>query len=144
MLRSQLLILIPVLMQMGLTLVILGLLPVARSRSMRQRRQNLQDMALAGKTDWNESAQKIASNFSSQFELPVLFYAISAFALITRSVDVWMIALAWTFTLSRCLHAAIHIGPNIVVWRFGAFALGLLALVGMMAQLAIAVLTTTA
>ena len=101
-------------------------------------------MALAGKTDWNERAQKIAASFSSQFELPVIFYAISAFALITRSVDDWTIALAWTFTLSRCLHAAIHIGPNIVIWRFAAFALGLLALIGMLAQLAITVLTTTA
>ena len=133
---QQNLIVLPVLAQMLLTLLILGVLPLARSRSMRERRQQLQEMALAGKTDWNAQAQKVSNSYASQFELPTLFYAVCAFALITRSVDVWMLGLASTFVLSRVLHAVIHIGPNVVAWRFAAFAVGLAALLGMWIRLA--------
>lgn len=135
-------ILLPALAQMLLTLVILGLLPIARSCSMRERRQRLQDMALAGKTDWNEQSQKIANSYASQFELPVIFYALVAFALITGKADAWMTGLAWLFLASRVVHAAIHIGPNIVAWRFPAFAAGLVALIAMIARLALGVLGT--
>ncbi len=132
----QNLILLPVLAQVLLTLVILVLLPRARAASMRERRQRMQDMALAGKTDWNEQAQKTAACFSNQFELPVLFYVVAAFALITRLADPWMFGLAILFVLSRIAHAIIYIGPNIVAWRFAAYAVGLLALLGMWGMLA--------
>ena len=95
---AQNLILLPVLAQILLTLVILALLPRARGASMRERRQRMQDMALAGKTDWNEQAQKTAASFDNQFELPVLFYVVAAFALITRMVDVW----CWARVVSCC------------------------------------------
>lgn len=137
---SQNLILLPILAQMLLTLLILGLLPIARGRSMRERRQQMQDMALAGKSDWNEQAQKTSNSFASQFELPVLFYAVCAFALITRTVDAAMLWLAVAFVATRFAHAAIHIGPNIVAWRFAAFALGLVALIAMIVRLAVAVI----
>lgn len=128
---AQNLILLPVLGQMLLTLLILLLLPLARRRSMIERRQRVQEMALAGKSDWNEQAQKVAACFSNQFELPVLFYVICAFALITRMVDPWMLGLACLFVGARVVQAAIHIGPNIVMWRFAAYATGLACLVGM-------------
>jgi hypothetical protein len=138
----QNLVIIPVLAQILLTLVILALLPGARGRSMRERRQQMQDMALAGKTDWNEQAQKIAASFSSQFELPVLFYVVAAFALITRHVDIWLFGLACLFVLARIAHAIIHIGPNIVAWRFAAYAIGLASLVAMVLRLGWAVVAT--
>jgi hypothetical protein len=65
----------------------------------------------------------------------VLFYAVVAFALITKAVDIPMLAPAWLFVLSRIVHAAIHIGPNKVRWRTPAFALGFLVLVGMWLKL---------
>ena len=54
----------------------------------------------------------------------MLFYAVVAFALITKGADALMIVLAWLFVLTRLVHAAIHIGPNKVRWRAPAFALG--------------------
>lgn len=130
----QNLILIPVLAQMLLTFAILGLLPLARRASMIERRQNLQDMATADKADWNVQAQKVAASYASQFELPVLFYVICLSALITRYVDLWLFGLACMFVLLRAVHAAIHIGPNVVKWRFAAFVAGLCALGGMWAR----------
>lgn len=128
---QQSLILVPALAQMLMTLVVLGMLPLTRARSMRERRQRLQEMALAGKTDWNEQAQKVSSSYASQFELPTLFYALCGFALVTRSVDGSMLGLAALFVVSRIVHAIIHIGPNIVSWRFAAFAIGVVSLLAM-------------
>ena len=137
---AQNLILIPVLAQIMLTLIILGLLPLARRASMIERRQKLQDMAVAAKTDWSLQAQKVAASFSNQFELPVLFYVLCAFALMTRYVDPSIFGLACLFVLTRVVHAIIHIGPNIVAWRFTAFAAGLACLIGMWVRLAGAIL----
>jgi hypothetical protein len=137
---AQNLIVLPVLCQIFLTLVILALLPRSRAASMRERGQQMEDMALAGKADWNEQAQKVAASFDSQFQLPVLFYTLCGLALITRSVDGWMLGLATAFVLARIAHAIIHIGPNVVAWRFAAFAVGLVALIGMLLRLGLAIL----
>ena len=77
-----------------------------------------------GKTVWPEDAAKRAANYSNQFELPVLFYAVVAFALIAKGADLLMLVLAWLFVLTRIVHAAIHVGPNKVRWRSPVFALG--------------------
>jgi len=128
---AQNLILLPVFVQVLLTMALLPLLAFARARSMRDRGQSPQDMALAGKTDWNVESQKIAASFANQFELPVLFYVAAAFALITRMVDTWMLALASLFVILRIVHAAIHVGPNVVAWRSTVFALGAATVVTM-------------
>ena len=133
---SQLDILYPVFVQALLTFLVYGLLAVARARAIRrlERGRGNPDLAL-GRTVWPEDAEKRAANQRNQFELPVLFYAVVAFALITKAVDIPMLALAWLFVLSRMVHTAIHIGPNKVRWRTPAFALGFLVLLGMWLKL---------
>jgi hypothetical protein len=133
---SQLDILYPVFVQALLTFLVYGLLAVARARAIRrlEHGRGNPDLAL-GRTMWPEDAQKRAANQRNQFELPVLFYAVVAFALITKAVDIPMLALAWLFVLSRLVHTAIHIGPNKVRWRTPAFALGFLVLLGMWLKL---------
>ena len=87
------------------------------------RQRGNPDLAM-GRVAWPDDAAKRAANYRNQFELPVLFYAVVAFALITKGADTLMIVLAWLFVLTRIVHAAIHIGPNKVRWRSPAFALG--------------------
>ena len=69
-------------------------------------------------------------------ELPVLFYVACGLALTTRTVDIVFLTVAAAFVLARIAHAAIHIGPNVVIWRFRAFAAGLFLLVAMWGILA--------
>jgi hypothetical protein len=135
-------ILYPVFVQALLTFVVYGLLAVARARAtgrLDHARGN-PDLAL-GRVAWPEDAEKRAANQRNQFELPVLFYAVVAFALITKGVDILMLVLAWLFVLTRIVHAAIHVGPNKVRWRTPAFTLGFLVLVGMWLKLFLHVLT---
>ena len=128
--------------QVLLTFAVYGLLAVARARaiSTMNRGRGNPDLAL-GRVEWPEDAIKRAANQRNQFELPVLFYAVTAFALIVAAADFLMVVLAWLFVLTRIVHAAIHIGPNKVRWRSPVFALGVLILVIMWVKLFLHVAT---
>jgi hypothetical protein len=139
---NQTVIIYPVLIQVLLTISVLVLLGPARGRSLRAKRLRLRDLDVAlGRNEWSDEAAKRGNNYRNQFELPVLFYAVVAFALITRSADGLMIGLAWLFVLTRLVHAAIHIGPNIVKWRGLAFILGAIVLLAMWLRLALHIAT---
>lgn len=134
-------ILYPVLVQVLLTFAILIAMGPARARSLRETGKSLDDREVRiGKVSWSEQATKVARNYENQFELPVLFYAVVAFALITSAVDVVQVALAWIFVLTRAIHAAIHVGPNVIQWRGLAFLVGAAALIAMWVKLAIHIL----
>lgn len=128
---DQNLILVPVLAQVLLTLVVMVLMGRAKASSMRERRQRMDDVALATSTDWNDAARKASNNYASQFEMPVLFYAVSAFALSTRSVDVAMVLLGLAFVATRVMHTYIHTGHNRVQPRFTVFLAGVAVLTAM-------------
>ncbi|MDX2203914.1 MAG: MAPEG family protein [Hyphomicrobiaceae bacterium] len=133
-------ILYPVFVQVLLVLLVAVLMSRARRRSTSSlSREDLKAIAI-GDFDWPEDARKRAANYTNQFELPVLFYAVVAFALIVRSADLVMIVLAWVFVLSRVLHAWIHVGGNRVKYRAPAFALGFFVLLVMWVRLAVHVI----
>jgi hypothetical protein len=139
---SQVGIMYPVFVQVLLTITVYGMLAVARARAVRgmDRQRGNPDLAM-GRAVWPDDAVKRSNNQRNQFELPVLFYAVAAFALILKGADTLMIVLAWLFVLTRILHAAIHIGPNKVRWRSPAFALGLLIVAVMWIKLLLHVLS---
>ena len=128
---DQNLILVPVLAQVLLTLVVMVQMGRARARSMRERRQRMDDVALATATDWSDEARKAQNNYASQFEMPVLFYVVSTFALIPRSVDVVMVLLGLAFVATRVMHTYIHTGHNRVQPRFTVFLAGVGVLAAM-------------
>jgi hypothetical protein len=122
---NQVAILYPVFVQVLLVVVVGALMASARARAVKtmDRQRGNPDLAM-GRVEWPDDAAKRAANYRNQFEAPVLFYAVVAFALITKGADTLMIVLAWLFVLTRIVHAAIHIGPNKVRWRSPVFALG--------------------
>lgn len=139
---NQVAILYPVFVQAFLTLAVGALMAVARAKALAamDRQRGTPDLAL-GRISWPEDAAKRAASYSNQFELPVLFYAVVAFALITKCADLVMIVLAWAFVLSRIVHAAIHVGPNKVRWRSPAFAAGFVIVLAMWIKLFLHVAT---
>lgn len=137
--------LLPVFIQVLLTFVVMVQMGRARTASLQQSRTNPNKREVAlGDYKWSEAATKAASNFSNQFELPVLFYAAIAFALLLRQTDVLIVALAWGFAATRIAHAAIHLGPNVVRLRFLAYSAGALCLLGLWGTLAFRVLSGSA
>ena len=139
---NQVAILYPVFVQVLLVVVVGMSMAASRARAVKtmDRERGNPDLAM-GRFAWPDDAAKRAANYRNQFEAPVLFYAVVAFALITKGADTLMIVLAWLYVLTRIVHAAIHIGPNKVRWRSPAFALGFLIVALMWIKLALHVAT---
>jgi hypothetical protein len=133
---SQVAILYPVFAQVLLTVLVYVLLLVTRARAVGAAGyvRGAGDIAM-GRYPWPADAEKAAHNQRNQFELPVLFYAVTAFGLIVGAADLIFVGLAWAFVASRILHAAIHIGPNKVRWRGPAFVLGFVFVTAMWVKL---------
>jgi hypothetical protein len=116
-------ILLPVFAHVALVFYVLFLVGRARYVAGSTGAVKLQDIALDDK-GWPDEARKKANNYRNQFELPVLFYALVAFLLITSKADMAEVVLAWLFVASRFVHAAIHLGSNKVRRRGLAFMVG--------------------
>jgi hypothetical protein len=130
-------ILMPVFVQVFLTFAIMVAMGMARRQSMIEKRQSLNDPKVRlGTVEWSEEAHKRSRNFSNQFELPVLFYAVVAFSLLLRQSDTIMVLLAWVFAVTRLAHAYVHLGSNRVQYRGAFYLVGACALLAMWVVLA--------
>lgn len=129
---SQSAIVLPAALQAVMSVLLLFLMGPARARSLRESKLTIEDHSVRlGINPWSDRAMQVSNNYKNQFELPVLFYAVVAFALVLKQADTIMIGLAWTFALSRLAHTAVHVSSNIVRWRAIFFVLGAIALLAM-------------
>ncbi|PVE23137.1 hypothetical protein DC522_17420 [Microvirga sp. KLBC 81] len=120
-------VLLPVFVQVGLTFVLLLWLGRLRVGALKAGEVRMCDIAL-GERNWPKRALQFQNAFHNQFEVPVLFYVLVVLALITRKADMLFVVMSWMFVTSRLVHAAIHTTSNKVIWRFQAFAAGVLIL----------------
>ncbi|MGO4705450.1 MAPEG family protein [Microvirga sp. 2MCAF38] len=120
-------VLLPVFVQVGLTFVLLFWMARSRIGALRAGELKVKDVAL-GERNWPTRAQQVSNCFQNQFETPVLFYALVAFALITRKADLVFVVLSWMWVASRIVHAGIHATTNRISPRFKAFAVGVVIL----------------
>lgn len=131
-------VLLPVFVQVALTFVLLFWLGPTRYRAIRGGMVG--EEATLDDGVWPREARQAGNAFRNQFELPVLFYAITAFALITRKADLAFVVLAWVFVLSRIVHAGIHVSSNDIRLRFPVFAFGAIVLLIMWVLFALAII----
>jgi hypothetical protein len=133
-------VLLPVFVQIALTFTILYWQGYVRVGHTRRGEVKIRDIAL-GQPNWPEQATKIGNAFMNQFQLPILFYILVAFALLTRKADLAFVVLSWLFVLSRLVHAYVFVTTNRVSRRFYAFTVGSLTLLVMWALFAVRILT---
>ena len=129
-LMNQNMIILPVFVQVLLTIGVLFVMGSRRRSALVSKTTRLKDIAL-GQDAWPVDATKASNNYRNQFEIPVLFFAACAFALITKSVDFWMLGWALVFVASRIVHAIIHLGANPVMPRAYAFLVSVIAVMVM-------------
>ena len=72
----------------------------------------------------------------------MLFFALVPLAIITRKADLLFVVLSWAFVLSRIGHAVAYVTTNELRYRFGAFLVGVLALLVMWVVFAVRILAT--
>lgn len=115
---------------------------MGRERLAAFRDKTVQRGEHAGvKPIWPERAGVVSNAFHNQLEMPMLFYAVVAFALIAGAADGFMLALAWAFAISRLVHAAIYTTYNKIEHRFLVYLFGSTVVWSMWALLALRVMT---
>lgn len=127
--------LVPVFVQILLTIVLHAMMGRARIGSLKRSEINVEDIVL-GQPNWTKRATQIGNSYHSQHELPVLFFVLIAFILITKTNGMTFVALAWLFVVLRFVHAYIHTTSNDINKRFPAYAAGALVLTLMWALFA--------
>jgi hypothetical protein len=132
-------ILLPVFVLVLLTLALAIWMGYERNKVVYSKEVRIKDIALT-KENWPEQAKKVSNAYHNQYELPVLFYILVAFAMITRKADLIFVTLSWVFVISRLLHAYIHTTSNRVPRRFFLYAIGLIVLTIMWVYFAIQIL----
>jgi hypothetical protein len=110
-------VLLPVFVLIALTFVLHYWMGYTRVSSVRRGEVHVRDIAL-GERNWPSRAVQVGNAFHNQLELPILFFVLVGFALLTRKADVLFVAMSWLFVLLRLLHAYIHVTTNRVTPRF--------------------------
>lgn len=136
---TQVAILYPVFVQVLLTFVLMNWMRVERFGAIRRGEVKVHDIALR-EANWPPRAAQIANAFHNQLELPVLFYVLVAFLMITTQVNIWFLVLAWVFVIARIVHAVVHTTTNAVRQRFATHAIGAAVLLIMWILFAIRIL----
>ena len=136
---SSQMVLLPVFVLVGLTFALLFWMAGARGRSLKSGETKFKDIAL-GQPNWPVRATQIGNCFSSQFELPLLFYILIALALPLRHADLVTVLLSWVFVITRFAHAGIFVTSNNVQQRSLAWFAGVIVLFVMWVYFALRIL----
>jgi hypothetical protein len=128
----------PVMAQALLTFVVLFMMAYERFKAFRAK--TVVDNGPGIRPSWPGRAGAVSNAYHNLLELPTLFYAVCAFALIADAVDGEMIVLAWIYVACRTVQALIHTTYNHIPHRFYAFLASIFALIAMWVNLALSVL----
>lgn len=75
------------------------------------------------------------NHYTNFFQVPMLFLAGCAAHMAIGEANLWTVALAWLFVVTRILHAIEHLGRNSLKWRPKIFFLGVFVVVLLYLQL---------
>ena len=111
------------------TLIVLGLIPIARVRSVRQREIGTDDFKYGESAKVPGKVRIPNRNYMNLLELPMLFYVVGIVLYVTGGASTLTIAVAWAYVALRVVHSLIHLSYNHVLHRLAAFTLSNVALV---------------
>jgi hypothetical protein len=133
--------LMPVVLHFFMTAGIAIVLGRKRFKAVRSGRVKRDDI-LNNTNNWPDDVLKFGRNFDNQFQIPILWYALTAFSMIMKSVDPILVLMSWIFLGLRVFHTSVHIGPNTLPLRFYAFVGGFVLLIIMWLWFAVRIFVT--
>jgi hypothetical protein len=92
-----------------------------RISEMRTRRIHPQQVATSKLAAEKYENVQSADNLRNLFEMPVLFYALCGFLIVTNLTTPVLLACAWGYVALRICHSWIHLTGNKVIRRFQVF-----------------------
>ena len=75
-----------------------------------------------------EKIAAAARHLTNLFETPVLFYLVVVVIFAAGLSSPAFVTLAWCYVAFRAVHCWIHLGANVVIWRFRVFLLSIITL----------------
>ena len=72
--------------------------------------------------------RQVGYNLNNLMEQPTVFYALVAYSYLAGQQNTVNLALAWAYVALRVIHSLIQATVNLVLVRFGVFALGTVVL----------------
>lgn len=125
----------PLVAQTVLVFILYGLLGWRRSAVVKAGK--IEKHQFRENRDEPAESLVVRNSIANQFELPVLFYAVSIVLFMTQADNLPAVILAWIFVATRYAHAFVHVTSNNLRYRSPLFALSFLALVGLWVWLAV-------
>jgi hypothetical protein len=122
--------LVPLFIHVLLVLYVGSRIVIGRIASVKSGETRLKEIAL-DTSKWPVKVRKLGNNFSNQFEVPMLWYALCGLLVATGKIDLVQVSLSWLFIATRLVHSFIHTGRNIVPQRMYAFLAGFVVLLVM-------------
>jgi hypothetical protein len=121
---------LPVLAHMLLVFGLYIFLGKVKSLAVKEGQVDRQKAALNSR-EWPEYVVKVSNNLANQFESPILFYMLSVMYYLSDNVSAVLIILLSLYTISRYVHAYVHVTSNYVPYRFKSFLVGVLILLAL-------------
>src|SRR5262249_19066860 len=104
-------------------------IPIVSVPLLRRGVVRVQDVDLR-QPNWPRPIQQINNSYTSQFELPVLFYVLTILAIISKHADLLFVTMAWIFVVLRVVHVTSHnVNVRGPVFGIGAVVLALMWLI---------------
>ena len=120
---------LPILALISWTFVMWGWMYATRIPAMRRANIDVDLIARTGaKLELPPEVSRVADNYNHLHEQPTLFYALLLTAQLIGVDDGLQIALAWSYVLLRVVHSLVQATRNVIMVRFGVFALGSIVL----------------
>lgn len=132
------LVILALLAQVALTLTIYIVLYRSRAAAMRSGEAKLSDYVVP--KDEPRHVARVSRSLASQYELPVLFFALNLVILAVGTPLLIDAILAWAFVISRICHAYVHITQEDVRLRAMLFGCGIVII--MLSAIRVAVLAS--
>ncbi len=120
-------VLLPVFALVALVFFLLARTALTRVAAIKAGEVKMKDIAL-GQSAWPAAVTQTGNAYANNLQLPLLFYALVAFAMLTKKDDLLFVVMSWLFVASRYAHAWVHVTSNHVPTRFNMFAAGVLIL----------------
>lgn len=117
----------PVLVLVAMTFALLLWSGRMRFSAVGRGEVKMRDVALR-EPNWPKRILQVGNCFQNQLELPVLFYVLVGFVLVTGEGSIVDLVLAWAFVAARIAHAAVFVTSNDLRKRGPIFVVGMAVL----------------
>lgn len=129
---------LPMLVLVALTFVAFVRMAAARGAAVKGGHDPNYYRAHTGEPE-PEAVRAVVRHWDNLFELPTLFYAACLAAFVLGAVGGWTLLFAWGWVAARVVQSAVHLSYNNPAHRGGAFALGVVLLLALWINVALAV-----